>query len=156
MAWTLILNRLPTRSNLAIRDIIPQSGNQNCPLCDGTLEIASYLFRECGKASDIWYSCYNWLGVSYVCQNQISSHFESTVGIFYGKMGGLLAIGLQISIVWTLWKNKNKQIFEGKCFDVESTIKEIQGRLWSWILVNSSFSNFTFVEWLSYPTKILD
>nr|GEY62063.1 hypothetical protein [Tanacetum cinerariifolium] len=50
-AWKLFLDRLPTRSNLARRNVsIPSLA---CPLCDHALEDSSHLFFGCFMAKDV-------------------------------------------------------------------------------------------------------
>nr|GFB67753.1 RNA-directed DNA polymerase, eukaryota [Tanacetum cinerariifolium] len=50
-AWKLFLDRLPTRSNLARRNVsIPSLA---CPLCDLTLKDSSHLFFGCFVAKDV-------------------------------------------------------------------------------------------------------
>nr|GEV77083.1 reverse transcriptase domain-containing protein [Tanacetum cinerariifolium] len=50
-AWKLFLDRLPTRSNLARRNVsIPSLA---CPLCDHALEDSSRLFFSCFVANDV-------------------------------------------------------------------------------------------------------
>lgn len=92
MAWRLLQDRLPTKSNLVKRNILPQSGDLNCPLCNSSPESAAYLFLECGKSIDIWYACFKWFGVDTVCHNQIEAHFNSFLGILDRKKGSLVAI----------------------------------------------------------------
>jgi len=51
-AWRLLFDRLPTRVNLARREI--QVGNMCCPLCSGDIETAQHLFSTCRVAQNIW------------------------------------------------------------------------------------------------------
>jgi len=44
-AWRVLLDNLPTRSNLAKRGV--QVGNAQCPLCQGDVETAIHLFYTC-------------------------------------------------------------------------------------------------------------
>nr|GEV04423.1 RNA-directed DNA polymerase, eukaryota [Tanacetum cinerariifolium] len=50
-AWKLFLDRLPTRSNLARRNVLIPS--LACPLCDHALEDSSDLFFGCFMAKDV-------------------------------------------------------------------------------------------------------
>ncbi|GJR30664.1 RNA-directed DNA polymerase, eukaryota [Tanacetum coccineum] len=50
-AWTLALDRLPTRANLVQRNVVIES--QSCPLCDAILEDSSHLFFNCSLARDV-------------------------------------------------------------------------------------------------------
>nr|GFA30764.1 RNA-directed DNA polymerase, eukaryota [Tanacetum cinerariifolium] len=61
-AWKLFLDRLPTRSNLARRNVLIPS--LACPLCDLALEDSSHLFFGCFVAKDVqklicrWWNLY--------------------------------------------------------------------------------------------------
>jgi hypothetical protein len=43
-SWKVILNRIPTRINLARRNVLPENGSLNCVLCDLVGESESHLF----------------------------------------------------------------------------------------------------------------
>jgi len=59
-AWTLLLDRLPTRVNLARRGI--QVGNVCCPLCNDGVESTQHLFSTCRVAQSVWDQCERWIG----------------------------------------------------------------------------------------------
>jgi len=54
-AWRLLLDRLPTRSNLARRGV--QLENVQCPLCLGDVEIVKHLFNTFKVARKVWDMC---------------------------------------------------------------------------------------------------
>jgi len=54
-AWRLLLDRLPTRYNLARRGV--QVGNMQCSLCLEGLETAQHLFNTCIMAQQVWDQC---------------------------------------------------------------------------------------------------
>nr|XP_043638054.1 uncharacterized protein LOC122609060 [Erigeron canadensis] len=62
LAWRILLDRLPTRCNLAKKDVdIP---SVLCPLCSGSAETRDHLFGACEIASNIWHSISKWLQIS--------------------------------------------------------------------------------------------
>lgn len=99
MAWRLLQDRLPTRVNLAKRNILPQTGNVNCPFCNRLSETAAHLFVKCNVSTNMWLECYKWLGVATAGHNQISNHFLAYSGLLLGKKGNMFAINLWTCIV---------------------------------------------------------
>nr|GEV15985.1 hypothetical protein [Tanacetum cinerariifolium] len=62
-AWKLFLDRLPTRSNLARRNVsIPSLA---CPLCDHALEDSSHLFFGCSVAKDVQKLICRWWNLNF-------------------------------------------------------------------------------------------
>nr|GEW55628.1 RNA-directed DNA polymerase, eukaryota [Tanacetum cinerariifolium] len=50
-AWKMFLNRLPTRSNVAKRNVVIES--ESCPLCDSAQEDVTHVFFSCTLAKDL-------------------------------------------------------------------------------------------------------
>jgi len=69
-AWRLLLDRLPTRSNLARRGV--QLGNLQCPLGQEGVETANHLFNTCSVVQQVWDQCDRWVG-------NVGVRHESTV-----------------------------------------------------------------------------
>nr|GEY67617.1 RNA-directed DNA polymerase, eukaryota [Tanacetum cinerariifolium] len=57
-AWKLCLDRLPTRVNLAKRNVAVAS--LLCPLCDSGMEDAAHLFFRCDMAKDMMFLVSRW------------------------------------------------------------------------------------------------
>lgn len=43
-AWKVLLNRVPTKDNLALRNVLPPEESTLCPMCNGAEESAIHLF----------------------------------------------------------------------------------------------------------------
>nr|GEY83199.1 RNA-directed DNA polymerase, eukaryota [Tanacetum cinerariifolium] len=57
-AWKLCLDRLPTRVNLAKRNVAVAS--LLCPLCDSGMEDVAHLFFRCDMAKDVMFLVSRW------------------------------------------------------------------------------------------------
>jgi len=102
-AWRLLLDRLPTRSNLARRGV--QLESVQCPLCQEHVETAKHLFNTCSVARQVWDMCDRWVG------NVVVRH-ESTFVNFQSYC--LLSQRKGVNRVW-------KGMWVGYCFrDMES------------------------------------
>ena len=63
LACRLLLNRLPTKTNLAARGILVQDVHLCVSGC-GEVGIAQYLFVSCPIFRDLWQQVRVWIGVS--------------------------------------------------------------------------------------------
>lgn len=61
LAWKLLLDRIPTRMNLAIGNIILVEVSVNCALCDCDGETSQHLFLFCEVSSNVWSLVMRWL-----------------------------------------------------------------------------------------------
>ena len=61
-AWSLIRDRLPTKSNLRRRQI--DISDSLCPFCSIKEETASHLFFDCSKTQHLWWESLSWIGTS--------------------------------------------------------------------------------------------
>jgi len=74
-ACSLLLDRLPTRVNLARKGI--QVGNSCCPLCSEGVESTQHLFSICRVARSVWDQCERWVVNMLVRHEGILIHFQS-------------------------------------------------------------------------------
>jgi hypothetical protein len=68
--WRLLRDRLPTKDNLARRQVI-QATDTTCPADCGYLKTARHLFLGCNILSSIWPLVLHWLGISAVLAGKI-------------------------------------------------------------------------------------
>ncbi|GAU40603.1 hypothetical protein TSUD_28090 [Trifolium subterraneum] len=74
LAWRLLRDRLPTKSNLAIRGIITPEA-QSCVTGCGEMETAHHLFISCSIFGSLWSSVRSWIGLSSVDPHDLTDHF---------------------------------------------------------------------------------
>jgi len=53
-SWKLLLDRIPTRRNLARRNCLPPKVSYRCVLCGITEEPANHLFLHCSFTTKVW------------------------------------------------------------------------------------------------------
>jgi len=73
-AWSLINDRLPTKSNLLARGILAHDMSVCVAGC-GDYESAQHLFLSCNTFGSLWHLVRNWVGCSGVDTDNISNHF---------------------------------------------------------------------------------
>nr|GEZ35200.1 RNA-directed DNA polymerase, eukaryota [Tanacetum cinerariifolium] len=134
-AWRLALDRLPTRANLAQRNVVTES--QSCPLCDAILEDTSYLFFNCSLPRDATRLLCRWwnLGVQ-----TFSSYAEWLVWFNSVRLASNLKVileGVFYVTWWSLWNFRNQFLFASKKPRKESIFNDIVLRSFCWCKARS-------------------
>ncbi|PNX92879.1 cytochrome p450 [Trifolium pratense] len=83
---TTLLDRIPTRSNLALRGL-PVGSNTYCPFCNSGTETTAHLFLHCATTTKVWYAIARWIGNSLILPPSLSHAFATMVGCGVGKRG---------------------------------------------------------------------
>lgn len=72
-AWRLLRDRLPTKSNLAAKGVIPHDATLRVVGCD-LPESAQHLFLLCNTFGSLWELVRDWIGCSGADTNNIYNH----------------------------------------------------------------------------------
>lgn len=156
LAWRLLRDRLPTKTNLVKRRVALSEADRKCCFCGLYDEDAGHVFFHCSSIYDIWRECYAWLGVPTVLHQSPLENFLIHDGILSGKRGNFLAICIWECLVWSIWKLRNNVIFKGKEANTVLLLDEVKGRVWSWGLTkNFIHCNFPLREWLNDARSVL-
>jgi hypothetical protein len=75
-SWQALLGRLPTRINLAHREVVVVGGS-SCAFCDLFGESENHLFASCSLAWAVWLKVFKWFGVVPLLPHSMSSIFET-------------------------------------------------------------------------------
>lgn len=125
--WTLALKRCLTWDNIWKHFF---QGPSKCVLCGTGEEESSYLFFRCPFSSQLWHSC--WSVWKHPCV-----HISSLVDFWsrWGKPPTLVPF-LQIVwnigpsfILWQIWLERNRRIFQGESFVVSQVWYKIMGMI---------------------------
>jgi len=71
--WRAMLEKLPTRSNLARRGAIISSNL--CPLCKKVEETTQHVFINCEITQKVWDNCDKWIRISSIRHQTVINHF---------------------------------------------------------------------------------
>jgi len=94
-AWRLLRDRLPTKSNLVYRGVIPSKASLCVSDC-GFIETVQHLFLSCYTFSSLWPLVHHWLSFVGVDSNVLSDHFLQ----FVYSTGGDKAMRSFVKLIW--------------------------------------------------------
>ena len=94
-SWQLLLDRIPTRSNLVRCGVPLLVTDLGCVSCDVLSESAVHLFLECPTVFPVWYQVARWLGWEFVFPLGLAQQFQAFTGFGRGKR-----VRLGLLLVW--------------------------------------------------------
>jgi hypothetical protein len=84
-SWQLLLDRIPTQSNLVRRGVPLPVGRVGCAFCDSPSESSVHLFLSCTHFFPVWYQVSRWLGWEFVMPQGLARQFQVFTGLGVGK-----------------------------------------------------------------------
>lgn len=110
-SWKLLLDRIPTRRNLARRNCLPPKESSRCVLCGIVEELANHLFLHCNFTMVVWSRVMNWLDFSFITPMNLFVHWAC-----WSTEGRNKRIHKGLWIIWhatilAIWQARNHLIF---------------------------------------------
>ena len=122
-SWKLLLDRIPTRVNLEVRNCLPPDGGSNCIWCANVRESSVHLFLHCDKAREIWLNLMRWTNRLFLIPPNLFIHWECwSDGGFHKKVRR----GWRMITIWVIWKARNDCIFNNVVKGVDVLVEEIK------------------------------
>jgi hypothetical protein len=150
-SWQLLLDRIPTRTNLEKRGMLPVGAPWECLGCVGMCENSTHLFLHCPCVMWVWGEIFKWLGISIIIPPSLPLLFEMVKGAARNakiRRGYLL---IWHASLWSIWKARNCAIFATGIFSPRAIVEEIKVVSWKWGLVRLKVSPCMFYEWVWDP-----
>nr|GEU77836.1 RNA-directed DNA polymerase, eukaryota [Tanacetum cinerariifolium] len=122
-AWKMFLNRLPTRSNLAKRNVVIES--ESCPLCDSAQEDVTHVFFSCTLVKDLTRLICRWWNLE---AHSFSSYAEWLSWLNSLRLGSKLKEilkGIFYVTWWSVWNFRNHMVFASNKPRKESIFDDI-------------------------------
>ncbi|GAU48925.1 hypothetical protein TSUD_301800 [Trifolium subterraneum] len=150
-SWKLLWNRVPTKTNLALRGVQPNGGSLDCLHCLGKEESGAHLFLFCDFAGQVWNALFRWLGLVIVMPPNIFLLFDCFTGAAVNKKFWKGYALIWHAAIWMIWKSRNDIIFSNGVIDLEKVIDAIKLCSWRWGLSLHKIPVCLFYEWCWDP-----
>jgi hypothetical protein len=150
-SWKLLLNRIPSRANLALRNVLGPDSSTTCVLCGCQVETSLHLFLHCSVAARVWDMVARWLDFSFITPPTLFIHFLcwSDEAFSLKVRGGFWLIWH--AIIWVLWNVRNDRIFSNRAKDVDEIVEEVKVLSWKWSLSRLRNDSCLYYEWCWNP-----
>ncbi|PWA83973.1 RNA-directed DNA polymerase, eukaryota [Artemisia annua] len=146
MMWRLMWDRLPTRMNLAAKDIdIP---SVLCPICNNEIESSDHTFFKCDTAVHLWRMLSRW------CELNLPG-FDNTSSM----LSWLESIGVQrrrilevilYTTVWCIWRFRNGVVFKDSTMKKSFIFESIVINSYHWFSSRCK-KHISWTLWLQNP-----
>jgi hypothetical protein len=150
-AWRTFLNRVPTKANLALRNVLGPEVQPLCGLCNRVEESALHLFLHCDVASAVWLKLMWWLDCSFILPPNLFVHWECWHG---GERDKKVKRGkgvIWLATIWVLWNTRNDKVFNDANVKVDVIVEEVKVLAWKWAMCKMSIPVCQFFEWCWNP-----
>lgn len=115
-----------------------------CPLCKRDEEFSSHIFIYCDYSSKVWNFFKKPLSLNFVIPESVENLFYQWGTGVKGDLGKMFPKVILTCVVWGIWKEINKRIFEDNERCERAVIDSIVYEISSWVLVKNEFSNCSF------------
>ncbi|XP_076885917.1 uncharacterized protein LOC143535587 [Bidens hawaiensis] len=126
LMWRIEMERIPTRLALVRRNIRIQ--DTLCPLCDAVTESAGHLFIDCSFAFQVWQAVWSWCSIQQPMFRNVKDMLLLPSLGKQNKWYKRILCGIMMIVCWTIWKTRNKKVFEGsssKVIEVVALVKSV-------------------------------
>jgi len=151
----LLLNRVPTKVNLALRNVLSLEDSTLCVMCNGGEESSCHLFLHCNVAWGVWARLMVWVDCHFPTPPNLFVHWKCWSGRSSNKntLRGLWLIWH--TTIWILWKARNDKIFKDITREVDELVEEIKVLSWRWMLERMNIPVCLYYEWCWDPINCL-
>ncbi|KAJ0575244.1 putative RNA-directed DNA polymerase [Helianthus annuus] len=144
--WRAVLDRIPTREALAIRNInIP---SVLCALCGSTSESVDHLLISCQYAQLVWTAISLWVKIPLprylLSLVELLEHIESYCSSKEKKKALYLVAA---ATCWTLWRIRNNLIFNQKTTHVSRAVGDVKALSFLWMKARAGKMELVWKEW---------
>ena len=131
LVWFILLGRLSTKDRLS-RFNCRSVSDLNCVLCSTSVESVANLIFTCPATWFMWYKCFQWWGVNRCYRNYPIMFFKAWEGETFWGFERKLWLSLMYVVLWTIWRIRNKIIFEHQEPNWELESLMVKTRLGYW------------------------
>ena len=129
--WLLVAKKISTTDSLR-RGLVSRKSFQTCCLCKREWESVDHLFLHCDFALCLWGYFFYACGVTWSILRSIAQLFKAWRGNPLAGLGLILWKIIAFSILWSVWKERNKKILNGKEASWENLLSSVTLRIAKW------------------------
>ncbi|GJS87984.1 RNA-directed DNA polymerase, eukaryota, reverse transcriptase zinc-binding domain protein [Tanacetum coccineum] len=152
-SWRMMLDRLPTMSNLYNRGI--NITCILCPNCGAAIENRNHLFFGCSMSVDLARLIGRWRNIHIPIFDDSSSWDSWFNGMNLFSMQRRILEATFVSMRWHIWKFRNLSIFSSKKPWKERIFDDIVSHTYFWLGNRSRSFNVSMNVWLNDPLNTL-
>lgn len=146
--WIISLGKQSTMDVLQRRRPYMALSPSVCCLCHISEESGNHIFIHCLFSYGIWSYFMQGLSLCFVMPESFCEILcQWGVGVF-GQRGCMFFLTLLHGIVWGIWKERNRIIFEDKKINLGKVIDAILSEVGSWLLVKKEFVDFSLNDFI--------
>ncbi|XP_071692876.1 uncharacterized protein [Rutidosis leptorrhynchoides] len=147
--WRLRINRLPTKENLALRNIdLP---NLRCDLCNTSSENENHLFALCSISSLIWHRIQLWIGLSLPNWTSTNDIWAWVDGVPITGHQRIILKTIILSALWNIWRLRNAIIFKDSSLRASTVFDNIVVFAFNWLYSRFCKARINWTTWLQNP-----
>jgi len=152
--WKLLLDRIPTRRNLARQNCLPSEAPTVCVLCGRAEESSKHLFLHCNVTNYVWRKVKRWLDFSFITPN-LFVHWECWSMEGRNKRIGKGLWLIWHTTIWVIWPSRNHMIFQNEAKEIDDLVEEIMVISWRRSLSRLNISTCLYYERSWEPQECL-
>jgi len=154
-SWKLLYDRIPTKVNLAVRNVLPFEASRLYTFCDRVDESSTHLFLHCEVASRMWQDIMRWWEMIFLIPPNLFVMWECWS---IAERSKRIRKGLSLiwhATVWVLWIARNNKVFNNRNPEVDEMVQDIKVLSWRWSLERIAMPSCMFYEWCWYPKECI-
>ncbi|KAI3683245.1 hypothetical protein L1987_83746 [Smallanthus sonchifolius] len=148
LAWRANLGRLPTRLELAKRNIPLVS--VACSCCGEAIESVEHLFVSCALAQSLWHIVSQWCKIPSIYAFEIKDLLEMHKFSRVSKKKAKMIHAIVLTSLWCLWKARNTLIFEGRQLSLANLVEEVKILGFLWVQCRSKSAALSWEDWRGF------
>ncbi|KAL4584401.1 hypothetical protein LXL04_009002 [Taraxacum kok-saghyz] len=150
--WRAVLNRLPTKLELAKRGVpIPSA---YCRFCGQMEEDDSHLFLQCTWIKEVWERWSTWSELDLEGTHKVEQLLNLTHSTCQSTKQKKLIHAVTLVTLWTIWKARNDQIFNNRRTTPCRIIEEIKAQSFLWIKNRGREIQMNWNTWCIFPFAV--
>jgi hypothetical protein len=151
LAWRVLLNRIPTKENLSLRNVLGPGVHLGCGMCNRIGESALHLFLHCKVANAVWLKLMRWLDCLFITPPNLFVHWECWHGWERDKKVKKRKGVVWLATIWVLWNSRNDKVFNDAMVEVDVIVDEVIVLAWKWAMCKMCMPVCQFFEWRWNP-----